>query len=222
MEFIGFSSEPKKTPFAPEWQWLIFQDTIVDVDFAALSKFVLDIEPKIIKNYPPTSKDNIDGYTNLGPNSLTSRYGNYNFLELDHKEIPKLFQAIKRTHSRLLSLLNLPTPRLRIQCWANVLRNGEKIDPHLHNCNEYTYLSGHITVQCNDTSTVYINPINQLQSPAERKIPNQVGSITLFQSNIPHYTTVHNGKDERITVAFDIIPDEIVTEDYQYQLIPFT
>ena len=34
------------------------------------------------------------------------------------------------------------------------------------------------------------------------------GKITLFQNNIPHYTTKHMGKKPRISIAFDIIVDE--------------
>ena len=34
---------------------------------------------------------------------------------------------------------------------------------------------------------------------------NEIGKIILFQSNIPHYTTVHKSEKERITIAFDLM-----------------
>jgi hypothetical protein len=71
-------------------------------------------------------------------------------------------------------------------------------------------------VQCNKTSTVYINPINQLNEPEIHDSPNQVGKITLFQNNIPHYTTKHTGDIERISLAFDIIIEgsPTITDNY--------
>jgi hypothetical protein len=95
-----------------------------------------------------------------------------------------------------------------IRCWANVLRHGEEIKPHLHSVHEWSYLSGHVTVKCNDTRTVYINPINQINDPQIYAKENKVGELTIFQSNIPHYTTPHMHESERITIAFDLVPTD--------------
>ena len=84
------------------------------------------------------------------------------------------------------------------------MRKGEQIKPHLHNTNKFSYLSGHICVKCNNTSTHYINPVNQINSPDVFSIKNEEGKVTLFQSNIPHYTDKVNHKEERITLAFDM------------------
>ena len=51
-----------------------------------------------------------------------------------------------------------PIKELWIQCWANIMRNKEQIKPHLHGTNPRTYLGGNICLQCNNTSTNYINP----------------------------------------------------------------
>jgi len=91
-----------------------------------------------------------------------------------------------------------------------VLRKGQEILPHIHQTGPWTYLGGHVTVQCHDTSTIYINPINQINDPELYISYNHVGKITLFQHNIPHYTTVYNGESERITIAFDISLAEYV------------
>ena len=55
-----------------------------------------------------------------------------------------------------------------------------------------------------DTYTYYINPINQINDPEIYDSKNQVGKITLFQNNIPHFTNEHKIKKERITIAFDL------------------
>jgi len=83
------------------------------------------------------------------------------------------------------------------------MRKGDKIKPHLHCTTPESYLGGHICVQTEGTSTHYINPINQINDPEIYTSKNEIGKITLFQSNIPHYTDKVS-KGERITIAFDL------------------
>ena len=93
---------------------------------------------------------------------------------------------------------------LWIQCWYNILRFGQKINPHMHSSSSNCYLSGHFNVQVNDTSTVYMSPINQLNDPEVINIKNKVGDMTLFPSYIFHRTTPHYSFKPRITIAFDL------------------
>ena len=93
---------------------------------------------------------------------------------------------------------------LWIQCWYNVLRFGQKIKPHMHNTRSDSYLSGHFNVQVENTSTVYMSPINQLNDPEVINIKNNSGEMTIFPSYIFHYTTPHYSFKPRITIAFDI------------------
>ena len=53
-------------------------------------------------------------------------------------------------------------------------------------------------------STYYINPVNQLNEPYVKEIPNEVGQLVVFPTCVPHYTDTHQGNKERITVAFDL------------------
>ena len=103
------------------------------------------------------------------------------------------------------NLIGVQLPKeLWIQCWVNVLRFGQRIKPHLHCVDSTCYLSGHYTVQCNNTSTVYISPENQINDPYEINVENKPGSMTIFPSYVPHYTTRHYSFTPRITIAFDI------------------
>ena len=112
-----------------------------------------------------------------------------------------------------INYLNIDKRKLWIQCWANVMRKGERISPHIHSVKNDSYLGGHIMVQCDNTDTVYINPVNQLNEPDVYKSENVVGKLTLFQSYIPHYTTEHKGDQERISIAFDIFLDNVKNLD---------
>jgi len=220
-ETYRFKSLPKETFFAPEWDYYIFQSYIDQVNFKNLAKFILSKEDEILKLPLSVASDNrvTDGYTGLGENSTTVRFANYNVLNWENENIRLLKESILSFHNDILNYFKLPIPKeLYIRCWVNIMRNEQQIKPHLHGTDPATYLGGHISVQCDNTSTYYINPINQINDPETYKIKNEVGKITLFQNNIPHYTDVHKSSIERITIAFDL---EVIkpTKDNYLRLI---
>ena len=114
------------------------------------------------------------------------------------------------------------------------MRKGERIKKHIHGLSPNSYLSGNVTISCNDTKTIYLNPFehdnedniiersdregicedfSQLMYPAQ----NVAGVMTLFPNYVPHLTTEHTEDDERITLAFEISPFDIEhTEEYRY------
>jgi len=198
--FIRFKSKPKKTFFAPEYEYYLFESFIDHIDFKDMAKFILNKEKDILKL--PYSRD---GYTGLGKKSITTRFNKFNVLKWKNKNIKLLKNTILKFHHYILQHFKQPIPKeLYIQCWANIMRKGEQIKPHLHDVSPTGYLGGHICVQCDNTSTYYINPINQINDPETHSSENKVGKITLFQSNIPHYTDIHKSNNERITIAFDL------------------
>lgn len=201
-----FKSLPRRNVFAPAWEFPIGEDKITDVNFKKIAKLILKKEKTILTS--PIRKGHLsaDAYTGLGKNSLTSRYGTYNLLDSKDPEIKKLKQAILVSHARFLEALKVPLyPELYIQCWANVLRKGEQIKPHIHGVLPDAYLGGQINVQVQGTSTWYINPVNQINEPELYESKNEVGKITLFQTCVPHYTDKQISVIPRITVAFDLV-----------------
>ena len=169
-----------------------------------MCKVILKKEPELMKQYGPTQKTNKDGYTGLGNKSLTSRYDSYDIFKVD-PSIEALIPKIQKVHDKFLKALNLKAPpKIRIKGWANVLRKGESIHPHLHDISSSAYLAGNIPIQCQDTSTFYMNPLNQLNDPEVYETKNQIGSLTLFPSTLPHYTNKHMSSEERITIAFGL------------------
>ena len=205
-KIVNFKSLPKKNYFAPEWDYYIIENIIKKVNFKSLSKFLLKKEKELLKITKPILKaSTVDGYTGLGENSITSRYASFNVFNFKNKELYKISKEIINIHKILLNFLKIETPKnLWIQCWFNVMRKGEFIKPHLHSFDPSTYLGGHICVQVQNTHTKYINPINQLNDQEIYTSENEVGKITLFQNNIPHFTNIHNCNKERITIAFDL------------------
>jgi len=205
-KLFNFKSLPKKNYFAPEWDYYIIEDIIQNVNFKSLSKFLLKKEKELLRKTELIIKEsNVDGYTGLGKNSITSRYNLFNVFNFKNKEIVKIKKEILNIHKRLLKAVNINKPKnLWIQSWFNVMRKGEFIKPHIHGVTPDIYLGGHICVQVENTHTNYINPVNQINDPEIYYSKNEVGKITLFQNCIPHFTDVHNSNKERITIAFDL------------------
>jgi hypothetical protein len=215
MEIINFKSQPKNNFFAPEWDYYMAEDFIVDIDFNDLTKFLLNKKEEILK-IPHTILLNkiSDGYTGLGEKSTTARSGNYNIFNWDNENIYKLKNNILIMHKKFLTFFKQELPKeLYIQSWINIMDKGQKINMHLHDMSPDTYLGGHICVQSDGTSTYYVNPINQINDPEIFKSENKVGKITLFQNNIPHYSDEHKSDKKRITIAFDLSLKKI-TENF--------
>jgi len=208
MELFRFKSMPRQTPFAPEWHYILAEDMIQDIDYDKVAEIILSKEKEIVDAFPGTS----DAYTGLGEDSLTSRFKHFNLFSWTDPEINKLKEEIHEKYKLFLIKLGLQRSKVWIQCWANVLRDGQEIKPHIHSVTPFSYLGGHICIQCDKTSTVYINPVNQINEPELFDSPNAVGKFTIFQDCIPHYTTTHNGSKERITIAFDLFVDRHVQD----------
>ena len=203
IKVVIFRSAPRNNVFAPAWEFPIAEDKITTVNFKKIAKFILAQEKLILKS---STMQGGDGYTGLGKKSLTSHYGSYNLLDLKNPESKKLTKAILVSHARFLEALKVPLyPELYIQCWANVLRKGEQIKPHIHSVLPDTYLGGQINVQVQKTSTWYINPVNQINDPELYESNNEVGKLTFFQNCVPHYTDKQVSNTPRITIAFDLV-----------------
>lgn len=207
MDIIRFKSDPPLTAFAPTWEYVMGEDflNLTNADLEKIKELIISKETDILEN---TEISDTDGYTGLGSNSITSRFQSFNIL-LWPNELCKIIEnEILDKYKKFLEILNVKRQPVFIQCWANILRKNESIKPHIHSTDPYTYLGGHICITENDTETCYINPINQLNDPVVHCSKNTPGKITLFQNNIPHYTSINQTDNLRITLAFDIIVKE--------------
>ena len=200
MNFEMMRSSPPQTPYAPIWDYSLGVSLCKDINLSKLSKTCLQKEREILKLPYYT-----DGYTGLGKRSTTSRFVYYNVLEWKTEETQRLKSNIARGLIEYNNHFKNDTPSIWVRCWVNILRWGQYIKPHLHQSNSKCYLSGHFNVQCGDTSTVYMNPIDHQVSDSEHlKRKNVLGELTIFPSYVYHYTTKHYSFKPRITIAFDL------------------
>ena len=205
-EIVNFTNGRLRTPTAPSYKCSIFGSYINCIDLQSLANFILEKEKEITSLDLPEYMIS-PGYTGLGPEALTSRFNCFNALSWDHPEIHKLKHEIRFFYDMSCDYFGIDkTEKVFIQCWANVLRKGQKMETHRHSANtDESFLSGHFTVKCEDTQTVYENPYSDvLHNPEYYYFNNQPGRINIFNSYIYHYTTQHNSDRERITIAFDL------------------
>jgi len=211
MKIQRIASAAPISPYAPSWDFSIGNTVIESINLKELAKTILRKE-KEIKRLELSYTDNgnvFDGYTGLGANSTTSRSNSYNLLSWNTQETNQLMEKIRENVINYnMALQNKVPSQLWVQCWVNVLRFRQRIKPHLHAIDPKCYLSGHFAVQCENTSTVYISPVNQINDPYEIKVDNKPGSMTIFPSYVPHYTTTHYSFKPRITIAFDLSLDK--------------
>ena len=169
--------------------------TNINIDF--YKKNILEKEKEIVKTYPSASS----GGTGLGKNSLTSRFSFYNLLEW--KCFKNLREDIKKFYIDYSDFYDQNEP-IYVQCWANVLRNGEKMNLHSHCSDKHHTSYGGIS----GTLFVYgdIKTYTQYHFGDKNNIfiLNEPGVMTLFPSNISHKVDEYTGNNERISIAFDI------------------
>ena len=96
--------------------------------------------------------------------------------------------------------------------WLVKMKNGGKINPHIH---EHGWLSGSIYINVppkledyNGNLVVSLNnQQNEILSNKNNKIIDVVtGSFCLFPASLFHYTIPFKSKEERIVLAFDVVP----------------
>lgn len=214
MQLFRFANAPAISPFAPAWSGVLAETEVVDVDWHALSQWILSQEREIHSASLVSDPAELPAYDGNGPNSLSSNYSKFNLLAKDHPQAQALRRQVLTKYCEFMTLTGVRRRRCWLHSWVNIHHSGQSIAAHAHNAGPYCYLSGHVSVQCAGTSTIYLHPLNTLNQVIIHDSPNVVGKLSLFQQSIPHYTTPHEAKDPRITIAFDLLVDE------DYRLYP--
>jgi hypothetical protein len=201
--FVQIESLEPTNIIAPSWKFNLWLYSI-DSSFIQELKILLEQEEKnIIEKYPSFN----DGGTGLGPDTVTSRYNNFNLFRIEDLRITKLKQIIKNNLQNFLTELEfVSTPDFnpRINCWYNIMKPGQSINVHTHNLTNTSFISGHVTVACEDSYTYYITPYTK----DKLEFVNNLGEGIFFPSYIEHGTSKHVGSLNRMTLAFDIYYNE--------------
>ena len=140
-----------------------------------------------------------DIYGGTSEDSLTGRYSYFNFLD-----VPEINIILEPKLKKLLG------PCV-VQCWANILRQGEGIDEHRHfgdiptSYAERHGATGNIFLYGDPTTGTYYN-FPEL-SPLSVKYDNKVGELSLFTPTLFHGVPKNTTGDMRISMAIDVHKD---------------
>lgn len=146
-------------------------------------------------------------------NWLTSRLWYYNFLNFQSVYTEQLKKVIRENYIEYGNALRINTNRkIYCQCWANKIYNDGRIIT-MHNHAEahggapeyYSYISGHICLRAENTTTDYKSPFTK----EFISLDNINGDMTLFPSFVIHKTSQNHSTNPRVSIAFDLITEEV-------------
>ena len=210
---------PSKSPMLPSFNINLF-DIKLDVETTKqLAEVVIAEETNIINNVK--SSDPNDDQT-----WLTGKLWSYNFLDFDYPCVKQFNNFILNSYTCYMKEIGVDSSKpVYIQCWANILyNNGRIITPHNHasaHCDapyEYSYVSGNISIVVENTSTFFAHP---LFKDFVIDIPNVNGELIMFPSFITHGSSENKSETPRITIAFDIITEEVynMVDNHNFRLL---
>lgn len=141
----------------------------------------------------------------------TKLYSQYNLLMYPVPGIHKLYSAIRETFHECNGE---DETEFFIQCWLNYYASGEFIDWHSHWQPQYSSWHGFVCVDVEPNSkTTYKVPPEM----EELDIPSKNGLMVLSRSNGDvHRSSEWDQEYPRITIAFDIVPADILYRENRY------
>ena len=177
------------------------------IDNTKLYNTCIQVEDALKQFYPPITEKNIY-------NCFTSYYHQqYNLFNFPCPELNKLYKnMIKNFHNVLLK-----DKQYYMRCWVNLFDKGKNIDWHSHWQPHYKTYHGFYCV----------NTEGEHPSHTDYKIPNVPDIITIPSSDglcvigksegDGHRSSewLNDGKF-RVTIAFDIIPVEVLKSDDKF------
>ena len=180
--------------FGIDYKLPIWTDSIQDIDFTYLKEYAKNniIDKKL--NKLDFNSDSTDQYWNK-----------YNIFSVKHETINGIKKKIIGSYNDfLIAYKKEPEKELWINGWLNILTKGESLKIHNHSMNSNSYLSGNIVLTDCKTTTNFLPPLlEHMPEYGVLKIPNFVGSLTMFPQWVHHYVDAVE-EDIRITLGFDL------------------
>jgi hypothetical protein len=196
--FIVLKSNDPKYVFTPKWECKFVHSLIEDKNLLSdITEYLISEKQNIIEKYQPKL---YPGDFQLS--EFASRYMEYNLFDHAHdiECIQKLRPLIYESFKKIIKNSGDDTDYdPYVACWAMIMDPGETLQPHRHDNFEQSFLSGNMIISCETSHTVYEMPYQQDCYPVD----NENGMMTIFESHLLHWTTPHNGKNPRVSIAFD-------------------
>ena len=180
-----------------------FEDYLYSIDLqtinnAVLSNTCLSFE-KFLLEFTKSADNTYGTFT-------TSQHDNYNLLTYPCIELNKLYHEIRKNICPYLEKKTF----YMLKSWLNVYRVGQRIDWHNHWEHNKGVWHGFYCVQVGNSFTSYRIP----ESQQDIVVPSVDGRLVFGKSDgDQHRSSVWEDISmPRITIAFDIIPIESITQ----------
>jgi hypothetical protein len=183
---------PSKSEMLPAFEIMLHNSSIDIENREQLVKVALQEYPNILAL---KSK-----YSEADPFWITGKLWAYNFLDFNYPCVRYLQKFIHAKYLEYALFCNIDISKpVYVRCWVNFITNNKMINPHHHaglhgdSPVEYSYISGNLCLQTENTSTCFSHPISHID--IHREIPNVDGELILFPSFLMHrITPVTKGK----------------------------
>jgi len=168
------------------------------LDNAKLFEACMDIEQLLRKQFggPPVGEKDDRLFT-------TSIFSKYNIFTYPNAEIQKLYKLLTERFSKYLDA----DRTYMLQSWLNVYRKGAFIGLHGHWPSEANVWHGYYCVNTEGSVTSYV------VDKETYEVKNKDGLIVIGRSGEDkHQSSPWNEEKARITIAFDIVPIDSITQ----------
>jgi tetratricopeptide (TPR) repeat protein len=200
----------KENPFCNNpLDYILKTDLIEKYDF---KNVIVDCVHNILKNNSLCNRTQAlitNGYQTAGNLFKNEDFNTKEIQRIIHKEIEKYRLRFKDSKEGFIN--NWPT-NYNLTGWLISLKKGGKLKAHMH---DRGWLSGSIYVNVpsklqtdSGNLVVCIDDNEILFTPKKNKksIDVVTGSLCLFPSSLLHYTIPFEAEEERIVLAFDMMP----------------
>jgi tetratricopeptide (TPR) repeat protein len=194
----------KKNPFCNDPLDYVFKTNLIEkYDF---KNVIVDCVHNILKNNSLSNRAQSlikNGFQTSGNLFVNEEFNTKEIQRIIHEEIDKYRLKFKDSKEGFIN--NWPTS-YNLKGWLISMKSGGKLKAHMH---DMGWLSG----------SIYVNVPPKLQTDSgnlvvcidenenEKSIDVVSGSLCLFPSSLLHYTIPFESKEERIVLAFDVVPD---------------
>jgi hypothetical protein len=230
LEHLTFAGNP---PLFPKLDIPCYRSGMVPGMAEKIAQIVMAEKPGILATTPPPPGEFGDA------KNLTGRFMYYNLLDFDHEELRYMRSFIAEQYTKYMTEIGHPiSGPCYIRAWANAFEHNNHLVWHNHfealatgdGAPIWSHVSGMACIQTFGTRTWFLSPFLGgvghdsfglgYNYPADcRGVENIVGDCFFFPSWVVHRTEPNNNPTQpRITVAYDIITEEIYQAKKNAQL----
>ena len=161
-----------------------------------LTSNILALENKILSLGAPR-------YPAVPANTITARHDYYNLIDLLPTQLTIIKHSIVEASSNIIG-----GEDFYVKMWANIFRNGERIERHMHHASPIIendmFKKNVFKTICGNLFLYGDAPSDTLYYGKELiSMPNKVGDIHLFSCILEHETLPFTG-NLRVGIAFDV------------------